>query len=87
VIISTPETSGRVLVFAFGSPSSGIPYDEGIGGHDQYRHDLRLLYLPRLGRHPDSWPNCAWHRCRLARCALYRPHTEMPNGSEPCWTK
>ena len=21
---------------------------EGIGGHDQYRHDLRLLYLPRL---------------------------------------
>jgi hypothetical protein len=28
--------------------SSGIRYDEGIGGHDQYRHDLRLLYLPRL---------------------------------------
>jgi poly-gamma-glutamate capsule biosynthesis protein CapA/YwtB (metallophosphatase superfamily) len=21
---------------------------EGIRGHDQYRHDLRLLYLPRL---------------------------------------
>jgi poly-gamma-glutamate capsule biosynthesis protein CapA/YwtB (metallophosphatase superfamily) len=21
---------------------------EGIGGHDEYRHDLRLLYLPRL---------------------------------------
>jgi poly-gamma-glutamate capsule biosynthesis protein CapA/YwtB (metallophosphatase superfamily) len=149
VIISTPRTGGRVVVFAFGSPSSGVPYDwaatndtpgvhvvttlsntaadrlcrqidqvrqpgdmtvvsahwgsnwgyrvaadqvsfahrlidggvdlvhghsshhprpievyrgklilygcgdlvddyEGIRGHDQYRHDLRLLYLPRL---------------------------------------
>lgn len=149
VIIPIPRTSGRVLIFAFGSPSSGIPYDwaatddtpgvqvlitlsdaaadelcdrireaqkpgdltvvsvhwgsnwgyrvatdqvrfahrlidsgvdvvhghsshhprpievyrgklilygcgdlvddyEGIRGHDQYRHDLRLLYLPRL---------------------------------------
>ena len=86
MIISTPGTSGRVLVFAFGSPSSGTPYDEGIGGHDQYRHDLRLLYLPRLGRHPDSWPNWRMAHCRLAR-ALYRPHTEMPNGSEPWWAK
>jgi poly-gamma-glutamate capsule biosynthesis protein CapA/YwtB (metallophosphatase superfamily) len=149
VIISTPRADGRVVVFAFGSPSSGVPYDwaatpdtpgvhvittlsstaadglcrqidqvrqpgdvtvvsahwgsnwgyrvaadqvrfahrlidggvhlvhghsshhprpievyrgklilygcgdlvddyEGIRGHDQYRHDLRLLYLPRL---------------------------------------
>ena len=36
---------GRLILYGCGDLVDDY---EGIGGHDQYRHDLRLLYLPRL---------------------------------------
>jgi poly-gamma-glutamate capsule biosynthesis protein CapA/YwtB (metallophosphatase superfamily) len=43
VIISIPKTSGRVLVFAFGSPSSGIPYDWAASANTPGVHVLTTL--------------------------------------------
>ena len=36
---------GRLILYGCGDLVDDY---EGIGGHEQYRHDLRLLYLPRL---------------------------------------
>ena len=40
---------GRLILYGCGDLVDDY---EGIGGHEQYRHDLRLLYLPRLN--PNS---------------------------------
>jgi poly-gamma-glutamate synthesis protein (capsule biosynthesis protein) len=43
VIIPIPRTGGRVLVFAFGSPSSGIPYDWAATDNTPGVHVVTIL--------------------------------------------
>ena len=60
---------------------------EGIHGHDQYRHDLRLLYLPRLDPTSGELVELRMAPLQARQMRLQRASIGMPDGSEPCWTR
>ena len=47
---------------------------------EEYRADLRLLYLARSGAAPASSPGCGWCRCRHEPAAAARPATRTGGG-------